>query len=148
MSNEEMFATSGSAANSSTLNPGGTLNELIAVNASSLAGITFRGPGGPDIPGDSCPRTATGSSSQTSKPVVSARIDGDVTATRRLAAAGRAAFTVTPPSRRGRAPADGARPPAWQTEPRLHPRTFGVNRRDAACLFAVRSSIHLVSRPD
>ena len=41
-----MFATSGSAANSSTLNPGGTLNELIAVNASSLAGITFRGPGG------------------------------------------------------------------------------------------------------
>jgi len=42
-----MFATSGSAANSSTLNPGGTLKPRIAAWASSLAGITLRGPDGP-----------------------------------------------------------------------------------------------------
>src|SRR3954471_8904176 len=65
MSNDEMFATSGSAANSSTLNPGGTLNDLMAPTASSLAAITLRGPGGPEGVVDSWPRTTVANSAST-----------------------------------------------------------------------------------
>jgi hypothetical protein len=81
MSNAEMFATCGSAANKSTLKPSGTLNALMAVSASSLAGITLRAPaGGPDeAPPPSCAKAAA-LRTETIRPIEHVRIGRNRTA--------------------------------------------------------------------